>query len=82
MEAELTKQEHKNRPPKHAVKGPSLRLIARRRVIREIWKFRAEITNRSKAQTREVTASLMHKDNQIIWCRVLRRRVGVYTGRA
>jgi hypothetical protein len=43
---------------------------------------RAEITNRSKAQTSEVTASLMHKDNQIIWCRVLRRRVGVYTGRA
>jgi hypothetical protein len=47
-----------------------------------MWKFRAEITNRSKAQTSEVTASLMHKDNQIIWCRVLRRRVGVYTGRA
>ena len=27
IEAELTKQEHKNRPPKHAVKGPSLSLI-------------------------------------------------------
>jgi hypothetical protein len=26
MEAELTKQEHKNRPPNHAEKGPGLRL--------------------------------------------------------
>ncbi len=65
MEVEHTKQEHRNQPPKHAEKGPGLRLLARRRIIWEIWKFATEITNRSKAQTSEVTASLLLKDNSI-----------------
>ncbi len=43
--------------------------------------YRAEITNRSKAQTSKVTAGLMLKDDRIIRCRDLRRRLAVYTGR-
>ncbi len=58
-----------------------MRQLARRRIIWEIWKFATEITNRSKAQTSEVTASLMLKDNRIYRCRDLRQRLGVYTGR-